>query len=122
MISKPNKNAIRQKRHGRIRQHIAGTSATPRLNVYRSLNHMYAQIIDDEQGITLVSANTLQKAVAEKVKGKTKKESANIVGQEVAKKAIKKGIKSVVFDRGGYAYTGRVSEVAEGARHAGLEF
>ena len=94
----------------------------PRLSVYRSLSHIYAQIIDDVAGKTLVAASTVEKDVAELVKGKTKSEAAKIVGAEVAKRALAKGIETVVFDRGGYIYTGRVSSLADGAREAGLKF
>lgn len=122
MISKKNKNLDRQGRHKRVRKKISGTAETPRLNVYRSLNHIYAQIIDDVAGVTLVAASTVEKEIAKMVEGKTKVEAAKIVGAEVAKKAIEKGIKVVCFDRGGYLYIGRVEAVAEGAREAGLEF
>lgn len=122
MISKKNKNLDRQGRHKRVRKKISGTAETPRLNVYRSLNHIYAQVIDDVAGVTLVAASTVEKEIAKMVEGKTKVEAAKIVGAEVAKKAIEKGIKVVCFDRGGYLYIGRVEAVAEGAREAGLEF
>jgi len=122
MITKINKNAIRTKRHERMRDTIKGTAATPRLNVYRSLTHIYAQVIDDVSGNTLVSANTVEKEVAAKANGKTKTEAAKLVGETVAKRAVKAGIKSVVFDRGGYLYAGRIAAVAEAARAAGLEF
>ena len=122
MISKIDKNAVRKARHVRMRRHIVGTPARPRLNVYRSLNNIYAQIIDDEAGITLVSASTLDPEVKKNLEGKTKKEAAAIVGEKIAERAAKKGVKAVVFDRGGYLYTGRIAEVAEGARKAGLEF
>ena len=122
MISKIDKNADRLKRHERVRNKVSGTADRPRLSVFRSLNHIYAQIIDDTQGKTLVAASTLDKAVAESVKELTKKEAAKVVGQEVAKRALEKGITEVVFDRGGYIYTGRVANVADGAREAGLKF
>ena len=122
MISKIDKNAIRQKRHQRVRNKVSGTQERPRLSVFRSLNHIYAQIIDDVKGNTLVSCSTLDKQVAEMVKDLTKKEAAKVVGQEVAKRALEKGITEVVFDRGGYIYTGRVECVADGAREAGLKF
>lgn len=120
MIIKPNKNEIRQKRHLRVRSKVAGTAARPRLNVYRSTVHIYAQLIDDEKGVTLLSSSTLAKDVD--VKGKTKVEAAVIVGKDLAKKAVKAGIKQVVFDRGGYLYTGRVKALADAARDGGLEF
>ena len=122
MISKIDKNADRLKRHQRVRNKVSGTAERPRLSVFRSLNHIYAQIIDDVKGNTLVSCSTLDKQVAEMVKDLTKKEAAKVVGQEVAKRALEKGITEVVFDRGGYIYTGRVESVADGAREAGLKF
>ena len=122
MISKIDKNADRLKRHERVRNKISGTPERPRLCVFRSLSHIYAQIIDDVAGKTLVSCSTLDKAVAESVKELTKKEAAKVVGTELAKRALEKGITEVVFDRGGYIYTGRVECVADGAREAGLKF
>lgn len=122
MINQKNRNELRKKRSLRVRKNIHGTAERPRLSVYRSLNHIYAQIINDDNGTTLVSANTMQKDVVKLIEGKTKKEAAFIVGQCVAKAAAKKGIKAVVFDRAGYLYTGRVSSLADGARDAGLEF
>lgn len=122
MISKVDKNSVRKKRHDRTRRHILGTAERPRLNVYRSLNHIYAQVINDEVGNTLAAASTLDAEVKAQLEGKTKKEAANLVGEIVARRALDKGVKEVVFDRGGYLYTGRVAEVAEGARKAGLEF
>ena len=120
MINKVNKNQIRVKRHLRVRTNLSGTAACPRLNVYRSTNHIYAQVIDDVAGVTLAASSTVAKDV--NVKGKTKTEAAAIVGAEVAKKAMAKGIQCVVFDRGGYLYTGRVKALADGAREAGLKF
>ena len=122
MINKKNSNVARIKRHQRVRKNISGTAERPRLNVFKSLNHIYAQVIDDIQGKTLVSCSTLDKEVRESVKELTKKEAAKVVGQEVAKRALEKGITEVVFDRGGYIYTGRVQNVADGAREAGLKF
>ena len=122
MISRIDKNSIRQKRHQRTRRHILGTAERPRLNVYRSLNHIYAQVIDDDASLTLAAASTLDAEVAAQLEGKTKSEAAEIVGEMVAKRAIEKGVKQVVFDRGGYLYTGRVQKLADGARKAGLEF
>jgi len=122
MINKINKNETRVKRHVRLRHDLAGTTARPRLCVYRSLNHIYAQIIDDVKGVTLVSCNTTQKDVQAKVKDMTNKEQARYVGEQIAKLAKKKKITEVVFDRGGYLYTGRVKELADGARAAGLVF
>ncbi|MEG1548565.1 MAG: 50S ribosomal protein L18 [Clostridia bacterium] len=122
MISKIDKNAVRKSRHDRTRRHIVGTEAKPRLNVYRSLNNIYAQIINDEVGNTIVAASTLDAEINGKLDGKTKKEAANMVGELLGSRALDKGIKKVIFDRGGYLYTGRVAEVASGARKAGLEF
>lgn len=124
MITKVDKNTNRVNRHLRVRNKVFGTASTPRLAVYRSLTHIYAQIIDDEQGVTLASASTVDKAlVASKVfEGKTREEQAKIVGAEIAKRATSKNIKAVVFDRGGYLYTGRVKALSEGARENGLEF
>lgn len=124
MIKKQNKNTIRKERHLRVRTKISGTSTTPRLAVYRSLNEIYAQIINDENGTTLASASTIDKdLVASKVfENKNRKEQAKIVGEEIAKRALKNNIKAVVFDRGGYLYTGRVQALADGAREAGLKF
>lgn len=122
MFNKPDKNALRVKRHGRMRAKISGTPEMPRLNVYRSLTHIYTQIIDDVSGVTLVAASTVEKDIAAQAAGKTKTEAAKIVGAAIAQKAAQKGIKVVVFDRGGYVYTGRVQAVADGAREAGLEF
>ena len=122
MISKINKNAVRQKRHIRVRGKISGTAERPRLSVYRSTNEIYVQVIDDVQGVTLAACSTIEKNVASKVSKVSKTEAAKIVGQEIAKRAIDKGVKEVVFDRGGYLYTGRVAALAEGAREAGLVF
>lgn len=122
MISKPNKNIIRKKRHLSLRKKLSGDSQTPRLNVYRSINHIYAQIIDDSKGHTLVACSTMDKQLQDALKGKTKQEQAKIVGQELAKRALEVNIQNVVFDRGGYLYTGRIKHVADGAREAGLKF
>ena len=122
MISKKDKNADRLQRHARVRKKIAGTAETPRFNVYRSLHHIYVQVIDDVKGVTLVSASTMEKAIKEKIKDLTKTEAAKVVGAEAAKKALAAGIDTVVFDRGGYIFTGRVKGVADGAREAGLKF
>ena len=122
MFKKVDKNTIRKAKHDRLRNTLVGTSERPRLNVYRSTTNIYAQIIDDSTGKTLCSANSLDKDLASKLEGKNTKEQAFVVGEAVAKKALKAGIKEVVFDRGGYIYTGRVEKVAEGARSAGLEF
>ena len=122
MVSKKNKNALRKQRAVKVRSKVNGTPERPRLNVYRSLTHIYAQVIDDVNGVTLVSASTASKDLAKKLEGKTKIEAATLVGETVAKLAAKKGINKVVFDRAGYLYTGRVQALADGARSAGLEF
>ena len=122
MISKIDKNAVRQKRHQRVRKNLSGTAETPRMNVYRSLNHIYVQIIDDTKGVTLASASTMEKVVKEKIADMTKTEAAKVVGMTAGERAKEKGIETVVFDRGGYLYTGRVKAVADGAREAGLNF
>lgn len=122
MISKIDKNAVRKARHNRTRRHIVGTGERPRLNVYRSLNNIYAQVIDDTTSQTLVSASTLDAEIKGQLAEKTKKEAAKLVGELVGKRALEKGVQEVVFDRGGYLYTGRVAELAEGARAAGLKF
>ena len=122
MISKLDKNAKRKARHYRTRRHLIGTPVRPRLNVYRSLNHIYAQVIDDSIGNTIAAASTVEASVKAQIEGKNKKEAAFIVGETVAKRAIEKGVTKVVYDRGGYLYTGRVAELAAGARKGGLEF
>lgn len=122
MIKMIDKNAERQRRHARVRKKISGTAQTPRLNVYRSLNHIYVQIIDDVKGVTLCSSSTMEKSVKAAIKDMTKTDAAKVVGKTAAEKALKLGIKEVVFDRGGYLYTGRVQAVADGAREAGLNF
>ncbi len=122
MIVKKDKNEDRVIRHARVRKKVSGTAERPRLNVYRSTNNIYAQIIDDVQGVTLCAASTVEKDIIKLCAGLKKSDEAKIVGQEVAKKALEKGIKEVVFDRGGYIYTGRVAALAEGARDAGLVF
>ena len=118
MIPQRQRNVIRQRVHFRIRQKMEGTAVRPRLNVYRSLNHIYAQIIDDAKGETLLSASTL----SAKVKAGGNVAAAKEVGKMVAERAIEKGIKKVVFDRGGYLYHGRIKALADAAREAGLEF
>ncbi len=120
MINKKSSNVSRVKRHLRVRKNISGTQERPRLNVYRSLKNIYAQVIDDETGKTLVSASSLDKELGLANGGN--KDAAKAVGELVAKRAIEKGIKKVVFDRGGYIYHGRVEQLAEGAREGGLEF
>jgi large subunit ribosomal protein L18 len=118
MITKNKRNEIRQRIHDRIRAKISGTSERPRLNVYRSLNHIYAQVIDDQKGETLVSASTL----ALKVKTGGNTAAAKEVGKVIAERAVEKGVKRVVFDRGGFLYHGRIKALADAAREAGLEF
>ena len=127
MISKIDKNSVRQRRHARVRKSITGTAATPRMNVYRSLNHIYVQVIDDRAGnekggITIAAASTMDKAVKEQIAGLSKTDAAKVVGTVAAQRAMEKGVTAVVFDRGGYLYTGRVKAVADGAREAGLKF
>jgi len=122
VIIKSNKNQSRQKRHVRVRNKVKGTAEKPRLNVFRSTCHIYAQIIDDVSGMTLASASTLSGGLKQDVQGKTKQEAARLVGLAVGKQALTKGIEQVVFDRGGYLYTGRVQKLADGAREAGLKF
>jgi large subunit ribosomal protein L18 len=116
------KQLARLRRHRRVRAHIAGTAERPRLNVYRSHLHIYAQVIDDLKGHTLVSASTIDPEVKQQVAGKKKAEAARIVGKAVAVRAKEAGITTVVFDRGGWMYQGRVKALAEGAREGGLEF
>ena len=122
MITKINKNQVRLKRHKRVRAKVKGTAEAPRLSVYRTLNHIYAQIIDDVKGNTLVTASTLDKELKGALEGKDKKAQAYAVGELLAKKAKAKKISAVVFDRGGYLYTGRVQSLADGAREGGLQF
>ena len=119
MIRRPNTNKQRMKRHRRVRAKIAGTPACPRLNVFRSEANIYAQVIDDTAGVTLVSASSLDKSI-EGYGGNAA--AANAVGKLVAQRAVAKGIETVVFDRGGYLYHGRVKALAEGAREGGLKF
>ena len=119
MVSKPDSNKARQKRHARVRAKISGTADRPRLNVFRSAKHIYAQVIDDTQGVTLVSASTVEKDF-DQYGGN--KDAARAIGKLVAERAKAKGIETVVFDRGGYIYHGRIKELAEGAREGGLAF
>jgi len=122
MVSKESRAKVREEKHRRIRNRISGTALRPRLAVYRSNKNMYAQVIDDEAGVTLCSANTLQKDVSESLEKTNDKEAAKAVGTMIAKRALEKGIKEVVFDRGGYIYHGKVKELADAAREAGLVF
>jgi large subunit ribosomal protein L18 len=112
----------RQRRQRRIRANISGTAERPRLNVFRSLSHVYVQVIDDEAGHTLVAASTMEAGLLPELEGKKKSEQAAVVGRVVGERAVAAGIRKVVFDRGGYPYHGRIKAVAEGAREAGLEF
>lgn len=122
MFKKRDRNEVRVIRHERVRKKISGTPEKPRLSVYRSNKHIQVQVIDDTKGVTLVSASTMDSALKDKIAELDKKGAAKLVGKLVAERAVQAGIKSVVFDRGGYMYTGRVAEVAGGAREAGLEF
>ncbi|CDF58872.1 50S ribosomal protein L18 [Thermobrachium celere] len=122
MINKPSRSEQRKRRHLRVRKKVYGTAERPRLNVYRSEKHIYAQIINDDLGVTLVAASSLDKELKGKLSCGSNKEAARVVGELVAKRALEKGIKKVVFDRGGYIYHGRVKELAEAAREAGLDF
>lgn len=120
MFKKVDRKASRERRHLRVRKKISGTPERPRLSVYRSEKNIYAQIIDDVNSVTLVSASSLEKEVDVKIGGN--KEAAKLVGELIAKKALEKGISEVLFDRGGYVYHGRVQTLAEAAREAGLKF
>ena len=122
MFKKRDRNEIRVIRHARVRKKISGTPEVPRLSVYRSNKHIQAQIIDDLKGTTLVSASTMDPALKGQLDELDKKGAAKLVGKLIAERAVQAGIKTVVFDRGGYMYTGRVASVADGAREAGLEF
>mgnify|MGYP005877385823 FL=1 len=122
MVSKKSRSEIRVKKHNRLRNHLSGTTECPRLAVFRSNNHMYAQIIDDTVGKTLVSASTLDKEVKAECEKTNNVDAAAVVGTVVAKRALEKGITTVVYDRGGFVYEGKVKALAEAAREAGLEF
>jgi large subunit ribosomal protein L18 len=122
MIKQNDKNKVRLRKHVRVRKKITGTSDKPRLCVFRSAKHIYAQIIDDTKGATLVAASTSDEALKGKMDYTGNKSAAREVGKLIGSKALDKGIKQVVFDRGGYLYHGRVKELADGAREAGLEF
>jgi large subunit ribosomal protein L18 len=119
---KETRSAARKRRHQRVRRQISGTSRVPRLSVFRSLKHIYAQIIDDAVGQTLVSASTLDADVRDQVAGLSKTEQAQVVGKKLAEKALSNGVTQVVFDRGGYLYHGRVKALADASRDAGLKF
>ena len=116
------KRKARKRRHYRVRKKVYGSSESPRLNVYRSLKHIYAQLIDDQSGRTLISASTLDPSLQGQLKATGNKEAARMVGELLAKKALEKGIYRVVFDRGGFLYHGRIKALAEGARSGGLKF
>ncbi|WLR41997.1 50S ribosomal protein L18 [Bacillus carboniphilus] len=120
MITKASKNVVRKKRHARVRSNLSGTATRPRLNVFRSNKHIYAQVIDDMNQVTLASASTLDKDLALDSKGNI--DAAVKVGELVAKRALDKGVETVIFDRGGYLYHGRVKALADAAREAGLKF
>lgn len=122
MAARKSRNENRKARHSRVRKKIVGTTEKPRLNVFRSNNNIYAQIIDDVAGHTLIAASTLDASIKEAVSSTGNKEAAKLVGAKVAKLALEKGIENVVFDRGGYLYHGRVKELADSAREAGLKF
>lgn len=122
MINKIDKNKDRVIRHQRVRKKVSGTAERPRLSVYRSLNHIYTQLIDDVKGVTLCSASTMEKEISSKIAKMTKTEAAALVGEVIGQRAVKAGIKEIVFDRGGYIYTGRVQAVADAARKTGLIF
>ena len=122
MVSKKSRAEVRIKKHNRMRNRFSGTAERPRLSVFRSNNHMYAQIIDDTAGNTLVSASTLEKDVKSELEKTNNVEAAAYLGTVIAKRAIEKGIKTVVFDRGGFIYQGKVAALADAAREAGLEF
>ncbi len=119
---KETRGAARQRRHSRVRKRIAGTLAMPRLSIFRSLKHIYAQIIDDVSGRTLVSASTLDPDIRERVAELNKTEQAQLVGKQLAEKALSNGVTQVVFDRGGYQYHGRIKALADASREGGLEF
>lgn len=122
MVSKKSRAEVRAKKHRRLRNHLAGTAERPRLAVFRSNNYMYAQVIDDTVGNTLVSASTLEKEVKSELEKTNNVEAAGHLGTVIAKRALDKGIKEVVFDRGGFIYQGKVKALADAAREAGLEF
>lgn len=122
MIKKESRSEVRIKKHRRIRHHLAGTAARPRLAVFRSNNHMYAQIIDDSVGNTLVAASTVEKSIKAELEKTNDVDAATYVGKVIAERALEKGIKTVIFDRGGFVYQGKVQALADAAREAGLEF
>jgi large subunit ribosomal protein L18 len=121
-MAKKSRSLARERRHVRVRKVVGGTTARPRLNVFKSISGIYAQIIDDSKGNTLISASTVDNELREKVKGMKKTEQAKVIGKAVAERAKSKGITTVVFDRGGFRYVGRVKALADGAREGGLQF
>ncbi len=121
-MAKHSRSIARTRRHARVRKNLAGTAERPRLNVFKSLSGIYAQVIDDQAGRTLLSASTVDHELREKMKGLKKSDQAKLVGQMLAERAKSKGIQAVVFDRGGYRYIGRVKAFADGAREGGLQF
>ena len=121
-MAKKSRSLARERRHVRVRKHVQGTANRPRLNVFKSLTGIYAQIVDDSEGNTLISASTVDKDLREQVKGMKKIDQAKVIGKAVAERAKSKGISSVVFDRGGFRYVGRIKALAEGAREGGLQF
>jgi large subunit ribosomal protein L18 len=121
-MAETSRSKARIRRHARVRKYVAGTSQRPRLSVFRSLVEIYAQVIDDQTGHTLASASTIDQELRSKMKGLKKAEQAKIVGKAVAERAVSKGIKNVVFDRGGFKYSGRIKALADGAREGGLDF
>ena len=122
MVNKESRSEVRIKKHMRVRNHLAGTADRPRLAVFRSNNHMYAQIIDDSVGNTIIAASTVEKSIKEALEQTDNVDAAAYVGKVVAERALEKGIKTVVFDRGGFIYQGKVQALADAAREAGLEF
>ena len=122
MVSKKSKSEIRRKKHMRLRNRFSGTAQRPRLAVFRSNNHMYAQIIDDTVGNTLVAASTVEKTIKSELEKTNDKAAAAYIGTVIAKRALEKGIKEVVFDRGGFIYQGKIQALADAAREAGLDF
>ena len=122
MAKKKTRSLARERRHVRVRKIVVGTTNRPRLNVFKSISGIYAQVIDDSEGNTLISASTVDNELREKVKGMKKTEQAKVIGKAVAERAKSKGITSVVFDRGGFRYVGRIKALADGAREGGLQF
>jgi len=122
MAKQKTRAEARKRRHHRVRKHISGTSERPRLNVFRSLSEIYVQVINDEEGVTLVAASSIDKELRPNMKGKSKTDQAQIVGEAIAERAKVQGISTVVFDRGGFRYMGRVKALADSARKGGLDF